>query len=83
MELLDRDAVFADVAARLDALARWFEDSGSQDQLKPIGIPEYMATPYLLERLIAVLKRDVLAGPVHHQELASAIGRLEQALPAS
>ena len=83
MELLDRDAVFADVAARLDALARWFDDSGSQDQLKPIGIPAYMATPYLLERLIAVLKRDDLAGPFHHEELASAIGRLEQALSAS
>ena len=82
MGLLDRDAVFADVAARLDALASWFEDSGGPDELEPIGMP-YMATPYLLQHLIAVLKRDALAGPGHVQELASAIGRLEQALPSS
>ena len=80
MELLDRDVVFADVAARLEALARWFEGGGGPEELRAIGIPEYMATPYMLERLIAVLKQHALPGPVHDQELATAIGRLEQVL---
>lgn len=80
MELLNRDAVFDDIAARVEALASWFRDGGGPEELEPIGIPQYMATPYLLERLIAVLKQDALGGPFHHQELKTAIGRLEQAL---